>query len=112
VTLDAIAMKRPDPRRVHKNLLADKGYDDHPSRITVLKYGLDAHIPQKENAKVKILRHPGRRKARRWVVERTHGWFNRRRAILIRWEKEPENYEAMLYIAAALICFQRAGVAN
>ena len=50
------------------------------------------------------------KKARRWVVERTHSWMNRFRRILIRWEKKPENYIAMLHFACALIAFRAAGL--
>ena len=52
---------------------------------------------------------PGYR-ARRWVVERSHSWMNRFRRILIRWEKKTANYQAMLELACAFICFRTAGV--
>ena len=48
--------------------------------------------------------------ARRWVVERTHGWLNRFRRILVRWDKSPENYIAFLHFACALIAFRAAGL--
>jgi IS5 family transposase len=53
--------------------------------------------------------HP-RRKARRWVVEVTHSWFNRFRKLLVRYEKFTETYEALLHMAAAMIAFRKAGV--
>jgi putative transposase len=37
-----------------------------------------------------------REKSRLWLVERTHGWLNRFRAILVRWEKRTENHIAVL----------------
>jgi hypothetical protein len=96
---------------IRKNLfdevLADKDYNDWKSRNTALIYGYDAHIPQKKNARTKIRNRPGRRKARRWVVEHTFGCINRDRSILIRWSKDPENYEALLNIAAAILIFNR-----
>lgn len=108
VTLDSIVIKRPNPKRIYQNLLADKDYNDWKSRSTALIYGYDAHIPQKKNAKIKIRKRPGRRKARRWVVEQTFGCINRDRSILIRWSKDPENYEALLNIAAAILIFNRS----
>jgi putative transposase len=36
--------------------------------------------------------------------------MNRFRRILIRWEKKPENYLAMLHLACALITFRAAGL--
>jgi len=44
-------------------------------------------------------------KARRWVVERDHGWLNRYRAILVRWCKKPENYLACLHMACGFIAY-------
>jgi transposase len=107
-TLDAIVIGRPSPKRIEQHLLADKDYTGAPSRRTAKEYGYEAHIRQRKNERIKIPRRPGRRKARRWVVEQTFGDINRARAILIRWAKEPENYAAFLHIAAGLLCFRRA----
>jgi transposase len=49
-------------------------------------------------------------KARRWVVERTHSWLNHFRRILIRWEKKPENYPAMLHFALAIITWRNTAL--
>jgi putative transposase len=106
-TLDAVIVPRPSPKRVEQHLLGDKDYTGAPARKVAKEHGYIAHIRQRENELIKIPRRPGRRKARRWVVEQTFGNINRARAILIRWAKEPDNYEAFLHIAAALLCFRR-----
>jgi putative transposase len=49
-------------------------------------------------------------RARRWMVERTHSWMNRFRRLLIRWEKKPDNYLAMMQLASAFITFRSAEV--
>ena len=49
-------------------------------------------------------------RARRWVVERTHSWMNRFRALLVRWDKKTANYEGALHLASAYIAFARAGL--
>jgi putative transposase len=46
-------------------------------------------------------------KNRRWVVEAAHSWFNRFRKLLVRYEKVPESYEALLHLAAAIICWRK-----
>lgn len=102
-----MVVKRPNPKRVHQNLLADKDYSDWRSRKIALEHGYDVHIPQKKNAKIKIRKRAGRRKTRRWVVEQTFGCINRNRAVFIRWSKDPENYEALLNVAAAVLIFKR-----
>ena len=107
-TLDSVVIKRPNPKRVCQNLLADKDYNDWRSRNIARLYGYSVHIPQKKNARTKIRKRPGRRKARRWVVEQTFACINRNRSILIRWSKDPENYEALLNIAAAILIFNRS----
>ena len=55
-------------------------------------------------------KHEAGFQARRWVVERTHRWMNRYRRILIRWEKKPENYRALLHFVCGLITYRRMGV--
>ncbi|MCH8970249.1 MAG: IS5/IS1182 family transposase, partial [Planctomycetes bacterium] len=37
-------------------------------------------------------------------------WLNRFRRILVRWEKKPANYIAMLHLSLALIAFQQSGL--
>jgi hypothetical protein len=44
-------------------------------------------------------------KARRWVVEVSHSWFNRFRKLLVRYEKLAETYMALLHMAAAIIAW-------
>lgn len=51
-----------------------------------------------------------RHKARRWVVERTHSWMNRFRAILVRWAKRADIYLALLRFACGLITWRAAGL--
>jgi len=46
------------------------------------------------------------KKARRWVVERTHSWLNKFRGILIRWCKKSENYLAMMHFACGMIAWK------
>ncbi len=48
--------------------------------------------------------------ARRWVVERTHSWMNRFRALLVRWEKRTANYEGSPHLACADLACKRAGL--
>ena len=48
-------------------------------------------------------------RARRWVVERTHGWLNRCRGLLIRWAKKTENYLAFVHLACGIITWRATG---
>ena len=49
-------------------------------------------------------------KARRWVVESAHSWFNRFRKLLVRYEKFNDTYMALLYLAAAIIAFRKTDI--
>jgi hypothetical protein len=44
------------------------------------------------------------------VVERTHGWMNRFRRILIRWEVREDTFVAMLHLACSIISWRAAGL--
>ncbi len=85
----------------------DKGYDFPEVRHTLEGFGFTAHIRSRGEEAQAIKREAGF-KARRWVVERTHGWLNRFRRILIRWDKSPDNYIAFLHFACALIALRAA----
>ena len=69
------------------------------------EFGFTAHIRSRGEEKKALACEAGFR-ARRWVVERTHSWLNRYRAILIRWSKKSENHLAMLHLACALITWK------
>jgi len=109
-TLKAINIERPEPtEETPQHLCMDKGYDYAEVRKRVEEWGYTAHIRSHGEEAQEKKRIPGYR-ARRWVVERTHSWLNRFRQLLIRWEKNVENYLAMLHFACAWMTFRAAGV--
>ena len=109
-TLQNFARKKPEPTKTKpQHMLLDKGYDYAEVRAILQAHGLIAHIRsrgEEANAKKK---QPGK-KARRWVVERSHSWFNRFRSILTRWCKKERNYLGMLYFVCGLISYRAAGL--
>ncbi len=109
-TVESIPVKRHRPSR-HKpqHLCLDKGYDYDEVRDLAVEFGFTAHI-RSRGEEAKLIRRSSRFKARRWVAERTHSWMNRYRRILIRWEKKPENYTAMLHLTLGCIAFQASGL--
>jgi putative transposase len=109
-TLENIAADRPAPKPDQpQGMCMDKGYDYDEVRAIVEEFGFTAHIHKRGEEAKKLKRKAGI-KARRWVVERTHSWMNRFRGILIRWNKKPENYIAMLHMAFAFIIYGRMGL--
>lgn len=109
-TIESIPLDRPKPTRTQpQGLCLDKGYDYDEVRALAREFGYTAHI-RSRGEEAQWLKRGTRRKARRWVVERTHSWLNRFRRILIRWEKKPQNYLAMLHFACALITYRALGL--
>ena len=97
------------PERCVLNLCADKGYTGEPPDETIRRYGYIPHVMQR-NQEAKAIKEISGFKARRWVVEVTHSWYNRFRKLLVRYEKYEYTYEALLHLASAIICWRNVGV--
>ena len=108
-TLDSIPVERPDPADEEQHMCMDKGYDYRDVRQTVGEWGYTAHIKSRGQEERERKANLGYR-ARRWVSERTHSWMNRFRRLLIRWEKKPKNYLALLHLSCAYIAYSAGGV--
>lgn len=109
-TLKNIVVERPEPTAEKpQGMCLDKGYDYQEVRDILIEFGFTAHI-RSRGEEAKELAAEASKRARRWVVERTHSWMNRFRRILIRWEKKSQNYLAFLHFACALIAFRAAGL--
>ena len=109
-TLESIVVARPEPTEEEpQGMCLDKGYDYDEVRALLDEFGFTAHIRSRGEEAKDIAQEAGKR-ARRWVVERSHSWLNRFRRLLVRWEKKSENYLAFLHFACALIAFRAAGL--
>jgi len=109
-TIESIAVKRPKPtKKKPQGMCLDKGYDYDEVRELLDEFRFTAHIRGRGEEAKALKRHVGM-KARRWVVERTHSWLNRFRALLIRWCKKPENFLATLHFALGVITYRAAGL--
>ena len=109
-TIESIVVERPEPSEEQpQGMCLDKGYDYDQVREVLAEFGFTAHIRARGEEAKEVAREAGKR-ARRWVVERSHSWMNRFRRILVRWEKKPENYEAMLQFACGIIAWEQAAL--
>jgi len=105
-TLENLVVKRPRPTKKKKQgLCLDKGYDFEEIRELVKEFGFTAHI-RSRGEEAKAIKTSAGKKARRWVVERTHSWLNRFRGILTRWSKRADTYIAMLHLACGIITWR------
>lgn len=101
-TLESVPVARPEPTPQHpQELCLDAGYDCDEVRRVAADFGLTLHVQPRDWRQHEVEHEPGK-KARRWVVERVHSWYNRFRRILVRWEKREDTWLAMLHLASAI----------
>lgn len=104
-TLAAIVVPRPPVEPYHRqHLCADAAFVGAAARQEILERDYTPHVRPRGVEKKHCAK--GKR-ARRWVVEVAHSWFNRFRKLLVRYEKLHRSYEALNMIAAAIIVFRR-----
>jgi transposase len=109
--LDTIMVKRPNPpQRRHKHLCADAGYTGAAALQSIEAHGYIPHVKGRGQEASELHRCPHKR-ARRWVVEVAHSWFNRFRKLLVRYEKLERSFLALNHLAAAIIAFRKVPLA-
>ncbi len=109
-TIESLVAERPEVTEdAPQGMCLDKGYDYDDVRATLAEFRCTAHIKARGD-EAKALKQEAGKRARRWVVERSHSWMNRFRRILVRWDKKPENYLAFLHFVCALIALRAAGL--
>ena len=114
---------------VEENLCADNGYAGKEADALIRAAGYIPHVvPRGEEKKRKdaawaaqkelsAQKEPGEVKepgeivegyrARRWVVEVSHSWFNLFRKLTIRYEKKSKNWLALHQLAACVIALRK-----
>jgi len=94
----------PEDGSTLRNLCLDAGYVGKEG--VVKENGFVPHVRPRGEEKKLIERDPTF-KARRWVVELAHSWFNRFRKLLPRYEKTDLSYIALNSLAAAMIVLNK-----
>ena len=75
----------------------------------ILSHGYIAHVVDR-GKEADTKRRTPEKKARRWVVEVCHSWFNRFRKLLVRYEKLERSFLALNHLAAAIIAFRKVSL--
>jgi len=105
--LDAIVVKRPSPpTRRHKHLCADAAYTGAAAQKVIEAHGYIPHVKGRGQEADELKRHPCK-KARRWIVEVAHSWFNRFRKLLVRYEKLDRSFAALNHLAASIMALRK-----
>ena len=89
---------------VERNLCLDAGYVGREGLVRA--HGFVPHIRPRGEEKRLLEKDPAF-KARRWVVEASHSWFNRFRKLTPRYEKTDASYTALCMLAAAMITLNK-----
>lgn len=89
-----------------EKLCADAGYTGDASVKTIRAAGYEPHIRSRGEEKIEKGKN-SKFKARRWIVEVCHSWFNRFRKLFIRYEKLDATYLALTHLAAAIIALRK-----
>lgn len=89
-----------------ENLCADAGYAGDGPRKAMIAAGYAPHVRPRGEEKREKEANP-LFKARRWVVEACHSWFNRFRKLAIRYEKLDSTHLALTHLAAAIIALRK-----
>jgi transposase len=89
-----------------ERLIGDRAYDnDRLDERLMNHFGIEMIAPH-TTVRTKTFTQDGRalrRYRRRWKVERLFAWLHNYRRIVVRWERHPENFLAMLHLASAII---------
>lgn len=102
--LKARLLDPPVEKKQTQNLCLDAAYVGKEN--TVEKNGFVPHIRPRGEEK-KLTKKDPDFKARRWVVELAHSWFNRFRKLVPRYEKTDLSYNALNVLAAAMIVLNK-----
>lgn len=102
-----MVIARPEKGKQH--LCADTGYTGKPAAKIIKRFRYIAHVRGRGEEAAAKKAHKGG-KARRWVVEAAHSWFNRFRKLIVRYEKTLASYLALMHLAASIICWRKVGV--
>ena len=89
---------------VKKNLCLDAAFVGKEN--TVIEAGYEPHIRPRGEEKKEIENNP-LFKARRWVSEACHSWFNKFRKLTPRYEKTDLSYLGLAQLAAAMITLNK-----
>jgi putative transposase len=107
-TFDSMPVKRPEPTpECPQHLCLDAGYDCTEVKQWADKFGFTLHVRPRRPPAQPQKKSPFK-KARRWVVERTHSFLHRFRRLLVRWKKREDTYLPMLHLALGIITWFHA----
>ena len=101
-----VEQTKTEEKATVENLCADKAYDSEKAHEEMKSHGYIPHIRSRGEEIAAKANNP-EYKARRWVIELSHSWYNLFRKLTIRYEKKARNWVALHNIAAAVIALRK-----
>lgn len=89
------------PRHRPTRIVADRGYDHDKYRRLLRKRGIRHSIARRQTE------HGSGLGTQRWVVERTISHLHNKRRLLVCTDRNQATHEALLSLAACLLCYAR-----
>ena len=80
-------------------VVADRGYDSDPHRMTLSGRGIRPTIARRNTP------HGSGLGVVRWVVERTLSWLHQARRLRVRYDRRADVHEAFVKLRCGMICF-------
>jgi transposase len=99
VNIPPVAGKPGRPKQKPAAVVADKAFDCQSLRDLLHWLGIKPQISKRGDSNHGLGKF-------RWFVERTISWLHQFRRLRIRWERSPELHQALLSLAAAIICYR------
>jgi transposase len=87
-----------------QNLVGDNAYDSDKLDTELRQYGIELVAPHRSNRRNKT--QDGRRlrrHRRRWKIERLFAWLQNFRRLVVRYERQANNFLGMLHLGGCLI---------
>ena len=95
---------------VPERLIGDKAYDSDPLDARLADQGIAMIAPHRRN-RTKPQTQDGRvlrRYKRRWKIERLFAWLGNFRRLVVRYERQVENYRGFVHLGCILILLRQA----
>lgn len=86
-------------------LVGDRAYDSDGLDKKLKAKGVELIAPHKRNRKKKKTQDGRKLRPykKRWTIERFFAWLQNYRRCLVRWERKLDNFQAFIYLAAAIM---------
>jgi len=110
VTLVQATLAQRHVAALPQRLIGDKAYDSDKLDRELARQGIELIAPHRRNRRPDRVTQDGRplrRYRRRWKIERLFAWLGNYRRLVVRYERQAENFHALVQLACCLILLRQ-----